>query len=71
MATPREYRAEAMKIAGFGLMAPMGTFMINLSSDDMSIFSIKVFIFFTIFLIMFCFGAIFINRGLEVTQGKN
>ena len=71
MTTPREYRSEIIKIAGFGLMAPIGTFMINLGSFDVDMFSIKVFIFFVVFFLMFCLGVIFIRRGFEVTQGKN
>jgi len=71
MTTPREYRAEIMKTAGFGLMVPIGTFLINLASLDISFFSFRTLIFLVFFFLMFCFGVIFIKRGFEVTEGKN
>jgi hypothetical protein len=71
MTTPKEYRAEIMKTGGFGLMVPIGTFIISLATTDIDIFCLKTLIYLIFFGGLFYIGVIFIRRGFEVTEGKN
>ena len=71
MTTSNEYRAEVMKLTGFGLMTPIGTLLINFAISDIKIFSFRTLVFLILFLFFLYIGIIVVNRGLEISEGKN
>ena len=71
MKTPKEYRAEIMKISGFGLMTPIGSLIVNIVNDNITIFSMRTFLALIFSIFLFYMGGIIIVRGLEIIEGKN
>lgn len=71
MITGKEYRSEVLKIAGFGLLSPIGKFILSILDLGFRILSQKGLFFLCMSLVFGYFRIILISRGLEIAEDKN